>query len=127
MNQHRINSLGRCCNQIISKGTRQKRSITAVDEFFIQRRTDSRGKGPSNLAFGQARINDGSTVVGGDVFVDDHSSGIGVYFYATEIKGKAVGQRGVNFVVGRGGSEFRSAPVGSFPHGRFHIIRQAAG
>ena len=65
--------------------------------------------------------------MGSNVFVDDHSSGIGVYFYTTEIKGKAVGQGGVNFVVGRGGSEFRSAPVGGFPHGRFHVIRQAAG
>ena len=63
-------------DEIVRKRAGQKAAVLGIGEFFIQGRADCRREGAVDLTVRQARVEDRSAIMTGDVFVDSDFTGL---------------------------------------------------
>ena len=77
---------------IVGKGSRQKRAVTVIGEFFIQCGPDGLCEGAANLAINHAFMQDRTAVMHRDIAVNPRLVGDRINLDPAEIKDKRVAQ-----------------------------------
>ena len=105
MQNRRLGNFATRRHQIIGERAGQKRAVVAIAKFFHQRGTYRLREPTAYLAVGERRVEQGAGIVGRDVFVDMHATGVAIDFDATDVEHETVGGGGIDAIVGIGCGE----------------------
>ena len=124
MHDHRVRCLAGGRHQVVGQRARLETAVAAVAELLQQGRAQTLGERALNLAVGQCRVEQPSSVMPGDVAVYPHRTGVWIDLQAAHVKHETVGGRCVDPVCRIRGAEHLRRPEGGLAQARGHAFGQ---